>query len=142
VNQHSPQHTGTDSAAAALMPRRTGPDQRSQVYGERAAAALAVSVTVHEDQAGAALGESDAARGRAYEAFDLGDIGRATAEWAAVYGLDGLAAEEHAAGLRARAAAARATSVTVPAAPVRSAAQAAPAAPASAGRGAAPQRTR
>ena len=141
MNQHSPQHTGTDSTVS-LTPSRTGTDQRSQVYRERAAAALAVSVTVYEDQAGAALGESDAARGRAYEAYDLGDIGRATAEWAAAYGLDGLAAEEHAAGLRARAAAARATSITVLAAPVRSAAQATPAAPASTGRGAAPQRTR
>ncbi|TDT93355.1 hypothetical protein EDD99_8165 [Streptomyces sp. 846.5] len=141
MNQHSPQHTGTDSTVAALTPRPTGTDQQSR-YRERAAAALAVSVTVHEDLAGTALGESDAARGRAYKAYDLGDIGRATAEWAAAYGLDGLAAEEHAASLRARAAAARATSVTVPAAPGRSAAQAAPAAPASTGRGAAPQRTR
>jgi hypothetical protein len=139
MEQH--QQPGADPRQA-LTPTQAETSRRNRVEGERAAAALAQSVGMHESQASAALGESDAARGRSYEANGLGDIGLATAEWAAAYGLDGLAAEEQATALRARAAAARAQSVTTLVPPSGRLASAVAAAPAVASRGATPQRTR
>ncbi len=121
--------------------RRT--QERQAAEAERAAAALARSITVHEDRSNAALGEADAARGRAAEADARGDLGTAGAEWATAYSLDGLSAEESAAALRGRAEAARTTSTTVPAGtPGRPSPKAATAGPATApARSAAPRRT-
>ncbi|WP_033286955.1 hypothetical protein [Streptomyces sp. NRRL F-525] len=118
MNQQSrtPQAAG-DQDPAPTRQHRPGPAGGSGVDDPddlRVAAALSRSSAAHTARADDALGEADAARGRAGEADARGDIGTAGAEWSDAAGLDGRAAHEATtASIEARAAAAVATSTTV-----------------------------
>ncbi|MFF4709585.1 hypothetical protein [Streptomyces sp. NPDC001297] len=120
MDQHSrsPQHSGSQEPARRPQRRPAGPAGDSGTEdpeGLRLAAALGRSSADHLARADDALGEADAARGRAGEADARGDLGTAGAEWSDAAGLDGVAAHEATtAGIEARAAAATATSTTVP----------------------------
>ncbi|WP_158845729.1 hypothetical protein [Streptomyces sp. NRRL WC-3742] len=103
----------------------------------------------HLSTADAALGEADAARGRAAEAAARRDLGTAGAEWSDAAGLDGQAAANvDMAAVEARAEAAVTTSTTVQATAARGPAPGSSATPAPQGRApapapaAAPRRTR
>lgn len=131
MNQQSrtPQSAG-DQESARKPQHRPGPAGEAGAddpEGLRLAAALSRSSAVHTVRADDALGEADAARGRAGEAAARGDLGTAGAEWSDAAGLDGRAAHESTtADIEARAAAATATSTTV-AAPAQGGRKAGPA---------------
>ncbi|MDX2841037.1 hypothetical protein PV377_19010 [Streptomyces ipomoeae] len=122
MDQHSrtPQPT-TDQEPARKPQHRpsvpTGDGGTDDPEALRLAAALGRSSADHSARSDDALGEADAARGRAGEADARGDLGTANAEWSDAAGLDGTAAHEATtADIDARAAAATATSTTAPAA--------------------------
>ncbi|MBK6015924.1 hypothetical protein [Streptomyces sp. MBT53] len=116
----TPQPASDPEPARKPQHRPTGPAGDSGTDDPQAlrlAAALGRSSADHTARADAALGDADAARGRAGEADARGDLGTAGAEWSDAAGLDGVAAHEATtADIEARAAAATATSTTVPAA--------------------------
>ncbi|WP_331720797.1 hypothetical protein OG762_52195 (plasmid) [Streptomyces sp. NBC_01136] len=117
------QHSRTPQPASDPEPARKPPHRPTGPGGDsgtgdpealRLAAALGRSSADHSARADGALGEADAARGRAGEADARGDLGTAGAEWSDAAGLDGMAAHEATtADIEARAAAATATSTTV-----------------------------
>jgi len=138
MNQQSrtPQAAGDQDPARNRQhrPAQAGDSGTDDPDGPRLAAALSRSSAVHTARSDDALGEADAARGRAGEADARGDVGTAGAEWSDAAGLDGRAAHESTtADIEARAAAAVATSTTVSAS-VQGGRKAGPA-PAGQGRG-------